>query len=107
VSSAGDAVLAERHNFDPFYGRRLVGDLEGVGLTEIGSEGRAYMWRGNGPGGVTMAGWARPDSLGNGSCARVPAADPSERTDMAKPRRDKTLYKRMRASGVRKRWPAS
>jgi SAM-dependent methyltransferase len=49
--SAHNAVLANRHSFDPLYGRRVAGDLEDAGLTDVGSEGRAAMWRGGGPGG--------------------------------------------------------
>jgi SAM-dependent methyltransferase len=49
---AHNTVLAERHSFDPFYGRRLVGDLEDAGLTDVGCEGRASMWRGGQPGGT-------------------------------------------------------
>jgi SAM-dependent methyltransferase len=49
---AHNVVLAERNRFDPFYGRRLVGDLEDAGLAAVGSEGRAHMWRGGGPGGT-------------------------------------------------------
>jgi SAM-dependent methyltransferase len=51
VVAAHNAVLAERHAFDPFYGRRLTGDLEAAGLTDTGSEGRTSMWHGGGPGG--------------------------------------------------------
>ena len=52
VVAAHNAVLAERHSFDPFYGRRLVGDLEDAGLADISCEGRASMWRGGQPGGT-------------------------------------------------------
>ena len=48
---AHNTVLAARHGFDPFYGRRLVGELEDAGLAEIGCEGRASMWRGGEAGG--------------------------------------------------------
>jgi SAM-dependent methyltransferase len=51
VVNAHNAVLAERHAFDPFYGRCLPGALEDAGLVDTGSEGRAWMWRGGGPGG--------------------------------------------------------
>jgi SAM-dependent methyltransferase len=44
VAAAHDAILAERHAFDPYYGRRVAGDLAG-GLTDVGCEGRATMWR--------------------------------------------------------------
>jgi SAM-dependent methyltransferase len=49
---AHNVVLADQNRFDPFYGRRLVGDLEDAGLATVGSEGRAYMWQGGGPGGA-------------------------------------------------------
>jgi SAM-dependent methyltransferase len=49
---AHNTVLAQRNGFDPFYGRRLGGDLEEAGFAEIGSEGRASMWRGGAAGGV-------------------------------------------------------
>jgi ubiquinone/menaquinone biosynthesis C-methylase UbiE len=49
---AHNAVLAERHSFEPFYGRRLVGELEDAGFTDVGCEGRASMWRGAQPGGA-------------------------------------------------------
>ena len=52
VVQAHNAVLAERHGFDHAYGRRLLGDLEDAGLSEIGCEGRVSMWRGDGPGGT-------------------------------------------------------
>jgi SAM-dependent methyltransferase len=48
---AHNTVLAQRHGFDPFYGRRLAGDLEDAGLAEIGCEGRASIWRGGATGG--------------------------------------------------------
>jgi SAM-dependent methyltransferase len=49
--NAHNTVLAERHSFDPFYGRRAAGDLGDAGLTDTGADGRAAMWRGGGPGG--------------------------------------------------------
>jgi SAM-dependent methyltransferase len=51
VAAAHDAILAERHGFDPYYGRRVAGDLAGE-LAGIGCEGRATMWRGGEPGGA-------------------------------------------------------
>ncbi len=45
------AVLAARHRFDPFYGRRVPGDLAGAGLVAVGCEGRTTMWRGGEAGG--------------------------------------------------------
>jgi len=44
-------VLAERNAFDATYGRRLFGDVEDVGLVDVGSQGRAAMWRGGEAGG--------------------------------------------------------
>ena len=49
---AHNAVLAEQHTFDPFYGRRVAGQLRQAGLVNLGSEGRASMWRGGEPGGT-------------------------------------------------------
>jgi SAM-dependent methyltransferase len=46
VVDAHNVVLAARNAFDPTYGRRLVGDVEEAGLVDVGSEGRAAMWRG-------------------------------------------------------------
>jgi SAM-dependent methyltransferase len=51
AASAHGAVLAQRHAFDPHYGRRVAGDLEDAGLVDTGCEGRASMWLGGGPGG--------------------------------------------------------
>ena len=51
IVSAHNAVLAQRHAFDPYYGRRVAGDLEDAGLADTGAEGRAAMWRGGAPGG--------------------------------------------------------
>jgi SAM-dependent methyltransferase len=51
AAHAHNTVLAQRHSFDPYYGRRIAGDLEDAGLTDTGSEGRAAMWRGGAAGG--------------------------------------------------------
>jgi SAM-dependent methyltransferase len=51
AANAHHTVLAQRHSFDPFYGRRVAGDLQDAGLTDIGTDGRAAMWRGGGAGG--------------------------------------------------------
>lgn len=48
---AHNAALAEHHGFDSTYGRRVASDLEQAGLTEVGCEGRASMWRGGEAGG--------------------------------------------------------
>ena len=51
AANAHNTVLAQRHSFDPFYGRRVAGDLQEAGLTDTGASGRSSMWRGGGPGG--------------------------------------------------------
>ena len=51
VVDAHNTVLAERHMFDPMYGRRLAGDLEDAGLVDVGTDGRASMWYGGRAGG--------------------------------------------------------
>ena len=51
IVEAHHSVIAERHGFDPGYGRRLAGDLADAGLTDRGCLGRASMWRGGEPGG--------------------------------------------------------
>lgn len=52
VVHAHNAVLAERHAFDPFFGRRLAGLLTAAGLVDVATEGRAAIWHGGGPGGT-------------------------------------------------------
>jgi 2-polyprenyl-3-methyl-5-hydroxy-6-metoxy-1,4-benzoquinol methylase len=51
VVDAHNSILAQRHGFDPGYGRRLAGDLEDAGLVEVECEGRASMWYGGQAGG--------------------------------------------------------
>jgi SAM-dependent methyltransferase len=51
VAAAHDAILAARHRFDPYFGRRLTVELE-PHLDEVGCEGRAWTWRGGSPGGA-------------------------------------------------------
>jgi SAM-dependent methyltransferase len=51
VVEAHNAVLAESHSFDPFYGRRLAGEVASAGLVEAGCEGRASIWQGGEAGG--------------------------------------------------------
>jgi SAM-dependent methyltransferase len=51
VAIAHTDVLAAHHDFDPFYGRRLAGDLTDAALADVGCEGRTAMWRGGEPGG--------------------------------------------------------
>jgi SAM-dependent methyltransferase len=47
-----DAVLdfMSKAGFDPEYGRRLVHELEGVGLEDVAADGRARIYRGGSPG---------------------------------------------------------
>lgn len=52
VVEAHNSVLSAQHAFDPFYGRRLEGDLSDAGLVDVSSEGRAAMWRGGTAGGT-------------------------------------------------------
>ena len=51
IVEAHHAVIAERHGFDPFSGRRLAGDLDDAGLVDADFGGRASMWRAGEPGG--------------------------------------------------------
>jgi SAM-dependent methyltransferase len=51
IVAAHHAVIADRHGFEPVYGRRVAGELAAAGLTEVGCLGRASMWRGGEPGG--------------------------------------------------------
>jgi SAM-dependent methyltransferase len=52
VAAAHNVALADHHGFDPYYGRRVQGDLADAGLVEVAGEGRAEMWRGGEPGGA-------------------------------------------------------
>ena len=52
VIAAHNAVLSRSHGFDPFFGRRLAGDLADAGLDDVGAEGRVAMWRGAADGGL-------------------------------------------------------
>lgn len=51
VIGAHHAVLADRHAFDPFRGRRLAGDLAEAGLVNTVCQGRLAIWQGGQPGG--------------------------------------------------------
>jgi SAM-dependent methyltransferase len=51
IAAAHDAVITNRHGFDPGYGRRVAGDLADAGLTDCACRGRASMWRSGEPGG--------------------------------------------------------
>ncbi len=48
---AHNTVLGLQSGFDPFYGRRLCGDLADAGFAEEGCEGHSSMWRGGSAGG--------------------------------------------------------
>jgi SAM-dependent methyltransferase len=52
VVAAHNAVLSRSHDFDPFYGRRLAGELADAGLDGVGAEGRVAVWRGAADGGL-------------------------------------------------------
>lgn len=52
VVAAANAILAAQHTFNPHYGRRVAGDLVDAGLTDVGGEGRASIWRGGEAGGT-------------------------------------------------------
>jgi SAM-dependent methyltransferase len=52
VIAAHNEVLCRSHSFDPFYGRRVAGDLTDAGLAEVAAEGRVGMWRGGADGGL-------------------------------------------------------
>jgi SAM-dependent methyltransferase len=49
VARAHDTALAVHHDFDPYYGRRLVGEL--AAFTHVQCDGRVAMWRGGEAGG--------------------------------------------------------
>jgi SAM-dependent methyltransferase len=51
VAAAHNAILAEEHGFDPYYGRRVAGDLAAE-LADVECEARATMWRGGERGGA-------------------------------------------------------
>jgi SAM-dependent methyltransferase len=48
VASSNDVLRA--WGFEPCYGRLLLADLAAAGLADIGTEGRAQLWRGGSPG---------------------------------------------------------
>lgn len=48
------AILSAQNGFDPFYGRRLAGDLTAAGLVDVQAEGRTYMWHGGAWGGRVL-----------------------------------------------------
>jgi len=52
VIGAHNAVLASRHAFDPFFGRRVAGNLKHAGLSDVGAEGRTAIWEGGQNGGA-------------------------------------------------------
>lgn len=51
VIDAHNAVLASQPSFDPYYGRRLAGELAAAGLVNSGCEGRSSFWYGGQAGG--------------------------------------------------------
>jgi SAM-dependent methyltransferase len=51
VAEAHLAALSAQHGFDPFYGRRVAGDLAAAGLVDVQAEGRVSLWHGGGYGG--------------------------------------------------------
>ena len=54
VAEAHLAILSAQHGFDPFYGRRIAGDLTAAGLVDVQPEGRTCMWHGGGQGGRVL-----------------------------------------------------
>jgi SAM-dependent methyltransferase len=82
VIAAHHAVLARRHGFDPFHGRRLAGDLAEAGLVNTGCQGRLAIWQGGQPGGriwqLTLA-QLRDELAGSGL---VTAADVDQVIEM-------------------------
>jgi SAM-dependent methyltransferase len=47
-----NAVLIERHAFDPFYGRRVAYDMANASLVDVGAAGRVSVWQADQPGGL-------------------------------------------------------
>jgi hypothetical protein len=47
-----NAVLIERHAFDPFYGRRVAYDMANANLLDVGCAGRVSVWKAGQPGGL-------------------------------------------------------
>lgn len=52
MTAVTDAILGfmSKSGFDPLYGRRMLDELEAVGLEEAGAEGRSRVYRGGSPG---------------------------------------------------------
>jgi hypothetical protein len=42
--------VVQGRGFDPFYGRRLLGDLRARGLVDVATEGRIFCWSGGSAG---------------------------------------------------------
>lgn len=51
VIEAHNAILARERSFDPYFGRRLAGELADAGLVNTGYEGRSSFWHGGEAGG--------------------------------------------------------
>jgi SAM-dependent methyltransferase len=51
AAAAHYAFLIDQHAFDPWYGRRVAGDLVDAGLADVDFAGRSSMWRAGEPGG--------------------------------------------------------
>ena len=47
-----NAVLIERHAYDPFYGRRVAYDMANANLLDVGCAGRVSVWKAGQPGGL-------------------------------------------------------
>jgi hypothetical protein len=52
VVDVHNAVLVERHAFDPFYGRQVADDMEKASLIDVGCSGRVSVWKAGQPGGL-------------------------------------------------------
>jgi SAM-dependent methyltransferase len=94
IVEAHHAVIAERHGYDPGYGRSVAGDVEAAGLADSGCRGRASMWRGasravrsgasrssNCATGSSIRGsWTLPTPTPPSSCVPTPASAPCPRS---------------------------
>lgn len=74
VIAAGAALGATMTGVDNFYGRELPLEMERLGLTETGSEGRVHMLRGADPSSGTewlrlCVDWIREPLLRTGTCS--------------------------------------
>ena len=55
IVRAHNTVLGLQSGFDPFYGRRVCGDIADAGFADVACEGHASMWRGGRPAGGSGA----------------------------------------------------